>query len=283
MINIENLAFRYQNAEKLFANLSLQIEPGSICGLLGPNGAGKTTLLKIISGLLFSQQGKCNVLGFKPNERRADFLENIYFLPEEFYVPEITIDEYIKLYAVLYKKFDYKFFASCANEFQLSRDKKLTQHSYGQKKKFLIAFALATNCSLIMFDEPTNGLDIPSKTQFRKLLAGAITDARTFIISTHQVRDVEHLIDPIVILHQGKIILNQSVAVINKCLDFSVQTQQPDETEVFYYEKSFNGYSFVAANKNTYESELDIEMLFKAVLANSEKINALIGGDQNAK
>ena len=77
--------------------------------------------------------------------------------------------------------------------------------------KFIIAFALSSNCKLLLLDEPTNGLDIPSKAQFKKVLAGAISDEQTVIISTHQVRDIENLIDRVVVIDNGKEIFNQNI------------------------------------------------------------------------
>jgi len=123
----------------------------------------------------------------------------------------VTADVYVDLYAPFYKKFDQNAYTTAINEFALPTDKKLTTLSYGQKKKFLVVFALATNCKLLLLDEPTNGLDIPSKSQFRKLLASMLTENKTFIIATHQVRDLETLIDTVVILDNGKIIFNQPI------------------------------------------------------------------------
>ena len=211
MIEINKLSFGYKNLPRLFADLNLQFAAGSICGLLGKNGVGKTTLLKIIAGLLFPNYGDCHVLGHKPQQRLPQFLQEIYFIPEEFYVPAVTGDTYVHLYAPFYKNFDNKILHNALNEFDLPSNKKLTTLSYGQKKKFLVAFALATNCKLLLLDEPTNGLDIPSKSQFRKLLAAMLTTDKSFIIATHQVRDLESLIDTVVILDEGRIVFNQPI------------------------------------------------------------------------
>jgi ABC-2 type transport system ATP-binding protein len=211
VIEIKNFSFSYKAEEPLFCELDLQVGAGSVYGLLGKNGAGKTTLLKIVAGLLFPHSGNCSVVGCKPKERLPHFLQEIYFIPEEFYVPPVTADVYVDLYAPFYKKFDQQAYKTAINEFALPTNKKLTTLSYGQKKKFLVVFALATNCKLLLLDEPTNGLDIPSKSQFRKLLASMLTEEKTFIIATHQVRDLETLIDTVVILDNGKIIFNQPI------------------------------------------------------------------------
>lgn len=209
MIDLKDVTFGYKRQNKLFNSLQLNLANSGICGLLGKNGSGKTTLLKIISGLIFPDEGAIQVFGHIPKKRNPSFLNEIFFLPEDFFVPTLTADHYVNFYAPFYTSFDHASFQNNMAEFDLPRNKLLTQLSYGQKKKFLIAFGLATNCSLLILDEPTNGLDIPSKTQFRKLLAATITDKKLFLISTHQVHDVEKLIDTIVILDEGNIILQQ--------------------------------------------------------------------------
>lgn len=211
MLQIDKLFFQYENTATLFANLKLQLGVGNIYGLLGKNGAGKSTLLKIIAGLVFPREGSCQVLQHETRLRLPQLLQEIYFIPEEFYVPAVTVNAYVKLYAPFYPKFDAKILADALKEFDLVTNKKLTALSYGQKKKFLVAFGLATNCKLLLLDEPTNGLDIPSKSQFRKLLAGSLTEDKAIVIATHQVRDLENLIDTVIILDAGRIVAQQSV------------------------------------------------------------------------
>ncbi len=211
MLNIEKLLFDYEGSDPLFAGLSLDVEAGKIYGLLGKNGVGKTTLLKLMTGLLFPHSGSCKMLNTDTRLRLPEILQEIYFIAEEFYVPNVTAEEYIKYYAPFYPNFDPEIFAHAAGEFELLPKKKLTKLSYGQKKKFLVAFGLAANCKLLLLDEPTNGLDIPSKSQFRKLLASSLTEDKTIVIATHQVRDLEQLIDTVVILEDGQIIYNQEL------------------------------------------------------------------------
>ena len=176
MIEIKNLFFGYTEYNDLFKDLSLSLEKGKICGLLGKNGAGKTTLLKIIAGLIFRGKGSCEVMGQIPEQRLPSFLSEIFFLPEDLFVPELTADQYVKYYSSFYPKFNLTLLRQHLTEFELPHDKLLTTLSHGQKKKFLIAFGLSTNCNLFILDEPTNGLDIPSKSQCRKLLASTIND-----------------------------------------------------------------------------------------------------------
>lgn len=211
MLDITNLMFRYKQKTTLFAKLALHLDAGNIYGLLGKNGAGKTTLLKLIAGLLFPTEGNCQLLGKTTKARQPETLKQLFFLAEEFYVPNVTAKEYIKLYAPFYPEFAHDMLQQAAQELEISLDENLLQLSYGQKKKFMLAFGVATNCKLLLLDEPTNGLDIPSKSQFRKLLATALTPERAFIIATHQVRDLEHILDTAVILDEGRIIYKKEI------------------------------------------------------------------------
>ena len=222
MIELNDVTFGYSKQNKLFNKLRLNLENSGICGLLGKNGSGKTTLLKIIAGLIFSDEGNVRVFNHKPKNRTPTFLKEIYFLPEDFFTPALSVEQYQNFYASFYPNFDHTFFNNALVEFDLPHHKLLTQFSYGQKKKFLIAFGLATNCSILILDEPTNGLDIPSKTQFRKLLASTISDKKLFLISTHQVHDIEKLIDTVVILNEGKIIYHQPLIEENIRIDLEV-------------------------------------------------------------
>lgn len=280
MIELKALSFGYHKNEPLFHNLNLTIKQGGICGLLGKNGAGKTTLLKIMAGLIFPDQGNCEVMSHMPKRREPDFLQEIYILPEDLYVPALTVDNFIKAYAPFYPRFDLALLQNNLNEFELPKNKLLTTFSYGQKKKFLIAFGLATGCRLFILDEPTNGLDIPSKAQFRKLLAATVTDEKLFIISTHQVRDVENLIDSIVVLDNGNIIFNQSMVDIVNQLAFVQQATEPEPDACFYSEKNLNGFSSVVMNKEGQDTQVDLEILFNAILLNKEKLQKLFQREQ---
>jgi len=211
MIDINNLSFAYPKKSELFKDLDLKVPTGRICGLLGKNGVGKTTLLRLIAGLLFPKSGNCSVLNFDPVQRLPSFLQEIYFFPEEFYLPQLTVGQYLKLYAPFYPRFKESAFLKCLKEFDLKLEENLQDLSYGQKKKVILAFAVSTDCKLLLLDEPSNGLDIPSKSQLRKLLASVLTEDKTVILSTHQVRDLENLIDMVVILDKGKIIFQKAL------------------------------------------------------------------------
>lgn len=273
MIQINNLNFGYSKHKLLFKNMSLQLNAGHIYGLLGKNGAGKSSLLKNLAGLVYAQSGKVNVLGFDPKKRQPALLEQICFIPEEFYLPAVKIDAYLKANAPFYKKFNHNYFAELLKEFDIPVSQKLIDMSYGQKKKIIIAFGLATQAKLIIMDEPTNGLDIPSKAQFRKIMASALTDDCCIIISTHQVRDLDNLIDTVIMLDENDIALKASVEEITEKLTF--KKVKEIDASIIYAEQSLSGYNAILPNYHQEESKLDIELLFNAILTEKTKFKPL--------
>lgn len=274
MIEIKNLSFGYRR-ERLFSELNLSVRPGGICGLLGKKGAGKTTLLKLMAGLLFPQQGNISIIGKAPSKRAVDFLQELFSLPEIFDLPTVTVKQYKMLYSCFYPGFSAELFDSLLEQFEVTGNKKLSAFSYGQQKKFIIAFGLATNGRLMLLDEPTNGLDIPSKSQFRNAVASCLEDDRIFIISTHQARDLESLIDPVIILDEGRIIFNQSNEEISNRLKVSYRSGPPEPEETLFYEKTFEGYTVVTEKLDHEDSHIDLETLFNTVINNNTRISGI--------
>jgi ABC-type multidrug transport system, ATPase component len=262
MIEVKNMNFAYSKKRTIFENLSLTLKGGHIYGLLGKNGAGKTTLLKNMAGLRFPQSGSCTVLGMESKERKAEMLEEIYFLPEEIWLPEVTVSGYLNLYAGSYPKFDYQIFDRCLSEFEINSKELLKHMSFGQRKKVAISFALATQCKILIFDEPTNGLDIPSKGQFRKLAAEVINDERCLILSTHQVRDLECLIDTVIILDNSEVLLNNTTEQICDKLVFKTLLSLENQQGILYSEFTPRGYIAVFENTEAFDSRIDLEVLF---------------------
>lgn len=273
MIKINDLNFSYKRNKLVINNVNLNIEKGYIHGLLGKNGTGKTTLLKQIAGLLFPDSGKIEVMGYNPQKRQVGFLSNVFFLPEEFDVYKMSIEDYVKTHSVFYPNFSMDDFDEFLNEFEIyNKKEKLTSLSFGTRKKVIIAFGLATHAKLMILDEPTNGLDIPSKSQFRKIILKAMNEETSIIISTHQVRDLHNLIDSIIILDNGNILLNASNQEITSKLYFGVQKEEENQDGILYSEESISGKVFVKENKENLESNIDIELLFNSVFQNKERI-----------
>ena len=278
-IKVSQLTFSYDQKHSLFKNLDMQLQMGNIYGLLGKNGAGKTTLLRILSGLLYSREGRVEVIGHEPSARSPELLSDIFFLPEEFYLPALSALQYQALYAPFYPKFDGQQFLQHLKEFQIDAQQKLSALSYGQKKKFLLAFGLASNSALCILDEPTNGLDIPSKSQFRRVVAASVNEERMFLISTHQVRDMELLIDPVIIIDDGRIIFQREYSEISKRLSIEKVNELPAGKPVLFSQEELGGYRIVTEKTEVDESVIDMETLFNAVIENPDAVNNVFKGD----
>jgi ABC-2 type transport system ATP-binding protein len=274
MIDIQDLHFAYKK-KKVFTGLNLSLQPGHIYGLLGKNGTGKSTLLRNIAGLLFPDQGKVKVLNYNPGQRNPGFLQELFMVPEEFYLPNVSIEKFIACNASFYPKFDHNQFNTYLKEFEIPADNKLQQMSYGQKKKVLISFGLACNTSLLLMDEPTNGLDIMSKSEFRKVIAGAIDENKCIIISTHQVKDMESLIDRITVIDEGRILFDQTVDRITSKLSFKISFDSDEIKQALYREESLKGSAIITMNTEDEEGKLDLEMLYKAIVTNGDSIRSV--------
>ena len=272
MITINTLDFSYKNAA-VFKNISLNFKRGNVYGLLGENGVGKTTLLKLICGLQHPTAGTCTVDEFVPSERNPYFLQNIFFLPEEVITDDTTPEKFVKKLGVFYPRYDHEYFLNLMNELEVDATKKFDALSYGQKKKALLACALSLRTDYLLLDEPTNGLDIPSKALFRKVILQHCTDETTVIISTHQVKDVENLIDPIVILDHDEVLLNATFEEISSKLYFEYGAEKSDDA--LYSEMMPGGYINVLPNNFEMESKVNVEALFNAVRNNKKKIREI--------
>jgi ABC-2 type transport system ATP-binding protein len=272
MIEIKDLTFGYKKNQNLFRELNLKLQSGSIYGLFGMNGAGKTTLLKQIAGLLYPHKGECLIFEKNVTERLPEVMANIYVIPEEFILPSITIKTFVDLHAPFYPRFDQILFERYLNEFEISLNgKALTSYSYGQKKKFLIAFGLATQTNVLLMDEPTNGLDIPSKSQFRRIMAAAATEDQCIIISTHQVRDLASIIDHVIVLDNGKIIFQKSTMEIGDKLSFG-KLREDGNHSIIYSEDVLGGKAAIYKN-NGQDTAIDLEILFNAIIKDPQTIN----------
>ncbi|GHU72977.1 ABC transporter ATP-binding protein [Bacteroidia bacterium] len=276
IIQMKEVDFSYKKKRKLLSDIQLEIEPGHIHGLLGKNGEGKSTLLKLVAGLLFPQKGQIEVLGFNPQKRPVAMLQDIYFLAEELPNSRLSIELFEKVYAPFYPHFDVEQFDRYLKEFDIdAKDLKINQLSHGQKKKVMICFALAANTKILLMDEPTNGLDIPSKGQFRRIVASTFEDDRCIIISTHQVRDLDSLIDNIIIMDNHEIVLNESIESITDKLLFRLHENAHTDESLIYQEDTLKGIYQVCENVRHEESKLDIELLFNAVCNDRKRIQSI--------
>ncbi|MFD2743179.1 MULTISPECIES: ABC transporter ATP-binding protein [Sphingobacterium] len=273
MINLKNVSYHYRKGAPILENISTQLRPGHIYGLLGLNGVGKTTLLKNIGGLLFPRSGVIEVDNSHPSQRAISFLSDTYFVTDNAELPAWKVRQIEQVYGALYPKFDSNYFDTLLQTFQIDAEKNIKSLSFGQVKKVNIAFALATNANLILMDEPTNGLDIPSKTQFRKILAKYVTEERILIISTHQIRDIHHLIDHLLVLNHSKLILDESIYALQE--HFYMSNNPTDVSSALYTEQSMHGTLSLMENLQNEQSQFDIEFFFNALSADPNLVNRI--------
>ena len=265
MIEINNLTFSYVRHKKMFSGVHLAFASGHIYGVLGKNGTGKTTLLNLISGLLFPCQGKIIVNGHTPEKRQPHFLSNLYYVTEEFYMPNVRPAAWANLYAFCYPRFSTSDYNAYLEAFEIDSTMRAGAMSMGQRKKVYLAFALACNTQLLLLDEPTNGLDIPSSLKFRSLLAALANEERCILISSHHVRDIENLVDHLIILDGSAVLLDKSMGALSESYDFVRFTGSDSPKGAVYYESNLLGGKAIVPNGGA-SSHVDMELLFNAVI-----------------
>ena len=276
MMNVNQVSFGYgRKKAKVLDGFSMNLEKGSVYGLLGKNGTGKSTLLYLMAGLLRPQSGNIRYKGVEVTKRYPETLQDMFLVPEEFALPNVSLKQYVQLNAPFYPHFSDELLKACLRDFDMSEDIHLGELSMGQKKKAFMCFALATNTSLLLMDEPSNGLDIPSKSQFRKVIASGMTDEKAVIISTHQVRDIDSLLDHVLIMDGSRLLLNESVASICDRLYFAEQGMNEPTDDALYVQPSVQGNSVILPNTYHEDSKLNLEVLFNATLAEREKIQQI--------
>lgn len=281
MIRIEDISFAYRKGRKqVFRHFNAELELGGIYGLLGKNGAGKSTLLHLMAGLVAPSEGKVLLHGEEMSKRSVTSLQSLFLVPEEFSLPAVSLDRYVRYMAPFYPRFSAEILKRALDCFELSGDLHLDRLSMGQRKKVFVSFALAANTEWLLLDEPTNGLDIPGKRQFRKILVQEMNEERGVVISTHQVQDVEHLLDRLLIVDQGQALLQKTVAEVCEILRFT-QTSDPNLLRRAIYQlPSLQGASVLLPNEDGVESSLDLELLFNALMEKREEVTALFAGQK---
>lgn len=275
MFTINQLSFGYnKRTGNLFEDFSLELKAGNVYGLLGKNGAGKSTLIYLMTGLLTPQAGEVLFDGENVRQRLPKTMSDIFLVPEEFELPHLTLRKYVDINATFYPRFSMEDMERYLDIFEMSgmMDVKLHALSMGQKKKVFMAFAFATNTRALIMDEPTNGLDIPSKSQFRKLVTTGMSDDKLMLISTHQVRDISDILDHVVIIDQSHVLLNTGMADVTSRIAF--RPLREGDQPIFVLQSPFGPLGAVPASDGE-ETKVDLEMLFNATLQNPAAINQL--------
>ena len=268
MIKFENVDYSY-SSKKVIDNLSFEIEGSGVYGLLGENGTGKTTMINLMAGLLCPYKGSVSVFEHKSFDKDVEMYKELFVIPEEFALPNMSFEKYIKTYSQFYPKFSLEQVADYSVRFKVDMTQRLDRMSMGQRKKCLLAFCFASNCTVMILDEPTNGLDIPSKATFRSIVAEKASDDRIIIISTHQIRDIDSVLDSLIIINNEDLLLKSSIARIESKLSF-VDASTADN--VIYKE----GNIAIVPNDGYNETSINIEVLFNATILDASNINKLI-------
>ena len=280
MLQINQISFGYnKKSGDLFTDFSLNLEAGNVYGLLGKNGAGKSTLIYLMTGLLTPREGEALMDGENVRRRLPKTMSDIFLVPEEFELPRLSLKQYIDINAPFYPRFSMEDMQRYLDIFEMGGDMNVKLHalSMGQKKKVFMAFAFATNTRVLIMDEPTNGLDIPSKSQFRKLIGTGMTDEKMMLISTHQVRDISDILDHVVILDHSKVLLNASFADVMSKVAF--RPLREGDQPIFVLQSPYGPIGAVPAVDGE-ETAVDLEMLFNATLQNPAAINQLFTTSQ---
>lgn len=275
-LSIENLSFRYSRRRpEVLQQMNLQFQEGGVVGLLGPNGAGKSTLLYLIAGALTPTRGTVAYDGIPTRLRRAQTLSEIYLVAEEAQLPRMSLAKYTSLYSAFYPDFNAEVMEMALKEFDMFEPERLDSLSMGQKKKILLSFAFACNTPVVLLDEPTNGLDIPGKAAFRRLVARLCTDDRLFLISTHQVRDLDRILDSVLIMNERRMLLNESMAQLQSRFKFMRGVQEAP-ADAIYTLPAITGFDTMCVNNDDTETEVNLEILFEATLKAPDKINGIL-------
>lgn len=281
MLDIQDLSFAYRKHHPVFSGLNLAVRPGGIYGLLGKNGAGKSTLLYLIAGLLTPTGGSVRFNGSDTRLRKPSTLADIFIVPEEFALPKISLKEYLTINSRFYPNFSHEDLRRHLDTFELSPDINLGTLSMGQKKKAFMCFALACNTPLLLLDEPTNGLDIPGKSRFRKFIVSSMDNDRTIIISTHQVRDIDRVLDHVIITEASRVLLDKSVADILSRLRFSETTSREAAASALFSQPSIGGSSIITLNEGDEDTVFNLECLFEFAMKYPEKLTEVFNACNN--
>lgn len=281
MLITDHLTFSYRRKDApVVRDLSLSLEPGRIYGLLGRNGVGKTTLLYLLSGLLTPQTGCAMLDGVNTRLRRPDTLSDILMVNDELDLPSMKLKTFVKVNAPFYPRFSAEDMARYLEVFEQNTDVRLNSLSLGQRKKVYISFALACHTTVLLLDEPTNGLDIPGKSAFRKLIASEMNDERIIVLSTHQTRDVDSMLDHLMVMDEGAMILNASVAAVTSKLKFTIAKSDVEQRNALYSFPSLEGSGIVTLNDDGSDTRMNLEALFGLAVENPSLMSDLFNTNE---
>ncbi len=231
IVEIKDLVRTYGRHSAL-DKVNFTLERGIVLGLVGQNGAGKTTLIKHILGLLRAESGEVRVFGVDPVADPQGVLSRIGYLSEEGDLPLwMKVEELIRYSAAFYPGWDPKYAETLQKQFGLSSDSKLGSLSKGQRARAGLLVALAFKPDLLLLDEPSSGLDPVVRKDILSAVIRTIADeGRTVLFSSHLLAEVEQVSDRVVMIEDGRIVLDDELANIKESyfrIDLRFGTSQP--------------------------------------------------------
>ena len=232
VIKVNNLT-KYYGKLRALDNVELEIPQGRIIGLLGKNGAGKSTFMRCILGFL-KHKGEIEILGKTIKRHQESVHEDIAFIPDVNSLDDrLTVKQTMDYVSAINKSWNHEKAKGLLANSDLKSNQKVGTLSKGMKTKLYLLITLSLDVKILLLDEPTLGLDIVFRKEFFNTILGEFYDeAKTIIISTHQVEEVEQILQDIIFIDEGKIILQQDIEELkNEYSIFTVSSDQKEKLE----------------------------------------------------
>lgn len=223
------------------------------------------------------KSGRVTIKGIDSSRRLPETLSDIFIVPEELTLPAVRLDAYVKMNAPFYPRFSHEDLQRHLSTFEVNdiARYKLSSLSMSQKKKIFMCFALACNTSLLLMDEPTNGLDIPGKAAFRRFIASSASDDRIIVISTHQVRDIDRILDHVIIMNNRSLLLNETINAITDRLAFLNTSDRELIDRALVAQPGIGNAQIIVPNDGSYDTEVNLETLFELATTRRDVIDSL--------
>lgn len=274
MLSIKGLTYAYHKDKPVLDNVTAEFGLGMIHGILGRNGAGKSTLLNLLAGISRPQGGDIRLNKSQPCGRQAATLARISLLGQELPCVDMPLAAHARLYAPFWPSFSSTRFKNLKVHFGVDSGKRLSDLSHGQRKKALLCFVLSTGASLLLLDEPTSGLDVEAKAQLRSALLDCAAEGCTVVVATHELRELDGVLDHISILDGTRFQLHAEVHALGEALAFGQGPIVPPGA--IHSVSRPGGFAYLMPG-NGRATRPDLELLYQAVLTQPQRFDVTGG------